>query len=357
MIMQLTRLAYVLNSFPKVSETFIANELAELAGRGIDLRVLSLRPPDEELRHGIVERAGLMRYVTYDAAAFDIELTSFRPQLIHAHFARQATAKARERAAALGIPYSFTAHRYDIYSRPPEDFHARAMAAGGIVTVAAANADYISEHFAVPRARMDIIPCGVDTDRFTPGETKLDPPHLVCVARLEPVKNHGLLLAACAELRAQGVEFRCVLVGDGKCRAELEALRTALGLEALVRFNGATEQDAVRDLLRQAAVCVLCSDSEGMPVSLMEAAACGVPAVATAVGGVPEQVQDGVTGYLVPPRDVSALSSALGRLLADAGLRRRMGEAARADALKRFSIRCQVDRMIGVWQRMLRQAA
>lgn len=353
--MELRRIAYVLNTFPKVSETFIANELAELARRGVELRMLSLRPPVDELRHGVVERAGLMRWVSYDVAGFAAELERFRPQLIHAHFARQATAKARTLATALGVPYSFTAHRYDIYSRPPEDFHERAMAAGAVITVAEANADYISSNFGVPRERIDIIPCGVDTERFTPGGEKLEPPHLVCVARLEPVKNHAVLLQACALLRSRGVPFRCVLLGDGSAQAQVEAERARLGLDDLVLMPGAAEQDEVRDWLRRSAVCVLSSDSEGMPVSLMEAAACGLPAVATAVGGVPEQILDGVTGFVVPPRNPAALADALATLLADARLRTRLGEAAHAEAQRRFSIGHQVDRMMDVWQRMLAQ--
>lgn len=351
--MELRRIGYVLNSFPKVSETFIANELAELARRGVELRVLSLRPPEDELRHGVVERAGLMRWVSYDAAGFAAVLERFRPQLIHAHFARKATAAARELAAALGVPYSFTAHRYDIYSRPPEDFHDRAMAAGAVVTVAQANADYIARHFGVPRSRLDVIPCGIDTGRFTPGGDKLDPPHLLCVARLEPVKNHAVLLQACALLRERGVPFRGVLLGDGAARARVAAERARLGLDGLVLMPGAAEQDEVRDWLRRSAVCVLSSDSEGMPVSLMEAAACGLPLVATAVGGVPEQIVEGVTGLLVPPRDPAALADALARLLADPPLRARLGAAARADAERRFSIGRQVDRMMQVWLRML----
>ncbi len=354
--MSLKRMAYVLNMFPKVSETFIANELAEVLRRGIALRVLSLRRPDEELRHGIIERAGLDRYVSYDEAGFQAELARFRPQIIHAHFARKATARARDLAADLGVPYSFTAHRYDIYSKPPKDFKARALSAGAVVTVSDANAQYIAETFGVPRGRMDIIPCGIDTERFSPGGEKADPPHIVCVARLEPVKNHALLLKACALLRDQGVPYRCVLLGDGRERTEVEAERARLRLDGNMRLEGATEQDQVRDWLRRAALCVLSSDSEGMPVSLMEAAACGVPAVATGVGGVPELVQHDETGLLVPPGDAVALAAALGQLLRDPVRRQRFGSAARQRAVERFSVTHQVDRLVEVWNRAIGEA-
>ena len=354
--MLLQRMAYVLNVFPKVSETFIANELAEVLRRGVDLRVLSLRRPSEDLRHGIIERAGLDRYVSYDEAGFRAELARFQPQIIHAHFAREATARARELAAELGVPYGFTAHRYDIYSRPPMDFQDRALSAGAVVTVSEANADYIAETFGLPRSRMDIIPCGIDTERFSPGGEKADPPYIVCVARLEPVKNHALLLQACALLRDQGVSYRCVLLGDGRARAQVEAEHARLGLNGNVRLEGAAEQDQVRNSLRRAALCVLSSNSEGMPVSLMEAAACGVPAVATAVGGVPELVQHEETGLVVPPGDSAALAAALEQLLRDPARRERYGTAARQRALARYSVTTQVDRLVEVWTRAIGEA-
>jgi glycosyltransferase involved in cell wall biosynthesis len=354
--MPVERIAYVLNVFPKISETFIANELAQVLRRGIDLRVLSLRRPEAEVRHGIIERAGLDRYVSYDETSFKAELARLRPQIIHAHFALDATARARDLAADLGIPYSFTAHGYDIYRKPPADFEARGLSAGALVTVSEANAHYIAKSFGVPRNRMDIIPCGIDIERFSPDGEKAEPPHVICIARLRPIKNHSLLLEACAVLRDRGVNYRCVLLGDGPAGAPLQAECGRLGLGTVVHFAGAAEQDQVRDWLRRAALCVLSSDSEGMPVSLMEAAACGVPVVATAVGGVPEVVQHEKTGLLVPAGDASALAAALEQLLCDPARRERYGVAARQRALERFSVITQVDRLLAVWKRAIGEA-
>jgi glycosyltransferase involved in cell wall biosynthesis len=101
---------------------------------------------------------------------------------------------------------------------------------------------------------------------------------------------------------------------------------------------------------------VLSSDSEGMPVALMEAAACGVPVVATAVGGVPDMVVEGMTGRVVPPGDPAAFAGALEELLSDPALRRRMGAAARRHAVERFSVAHQVDRLMEVWTRAIAPA-
>ncbi|PYS17224.1 MAG: hypothetical protein DMG17_10555 [Acidobacteria bacterium] len=166
--MKIQRLAYVLQIFPKLSETFIAGELAELRRRGVEVRILSLLPPRAEVQHDIVHRAGLAELTTYDVDAFPSVVRAFRPQLLHAHFATDATAKARELAARCELPFTFTAHGYDIHRKPPPDFRERALAARAVVTVSEANKAYLARTFGVPEARVRVIPCGVDTERFCP---------------------------------------------------------------------------------------------------------------------------------------------------------------------------------------------
>ena len=354
------RVAYVVNVFPKLSETFITNELAELCRRGVEVRILSLRQPDEELRHEIVAGAGLAERTVYDSREFLPVLQEFRPELLHAHFATKPTATARALAAKLGVPFIFTAHRYDIYARPPEDFADRAAAAAAVVTVSEANVRYIVNTFGVPAAHIRLIPCGVDTERFRPPDQRraegggpAEPPHIVCVARLNPFKNQQLLLEACARLQARGVQFRCVLVGDGPSRDELNRARARLGLQRVVELVGAAKQTEVLAWWRRAAIAVLTSNSEGMPVSLMEAAACGVPAVATAVGGVPELIEDGVTGFLTASGDADALAGALERLLCGPDLVARFGAAARRRVVEHFSLTRQVDRLLALWRSLV----
>jgi glycosyltransferase involved in cell wall biosynthesis len=424
------RVAYVVNVFPKLSETFIAHELAELRRRGVALRIISLRRPTEPLRHAVIARAGLDALTCYEPADFTAVLRDLRPQLIHAHFATEPAAAARGLAAELGVPFSFTAHGYDIRRKSPPDFAERAAAARAVITVSEANKHYIVETFGVPGERLHIIPCGVDTEWFRPaasprgirraerltvqGRTSgqgtaveagravssappahptpqdgavgtvrpsrrvsaqaqlcavkasgfaFEPPHvgcgeegplLVCVARQVKVKNLGLLLEACALLRNQGVRFRCVLVGDGPCRGELEAECEQFGLDDVVTFTGAQEQAQVLAWWQQADLAVLTSENEGMPVCLMEAASCGVPAVATAVGGVPELIEAGVTGLLTPPGDALAFASAVQALLEQPSQAAEMGRAARRRAVERFSLTRQVDRLLRVWTEMLR---
>jgi glycosyltransferase involved in cell wall biosynthesis len=358
-----SRIAYVVNVFPKLSETFIAGELAELLRRGVSLRVLSLRQPVESLRHDFIARAGLDKTTCYDAAKFPALLRDFKPQMLHAHFATEPTAAVRELAQESGVPFTFTAHGYDIRRKPPPDFAARAAAALAVVTVSEANARYIVKTFGVPPEHIRVIPCGVDTDQFRPVDSNdtagrrspgmEEVPWIVCVARHVRVKNLGLLLETCALLQDRGTRFRCAMIGDGPLRGELEEQRSRLGLERIVELGGAREQAQVLEWWRRASVAVLTSENEGMPVCLMEAAACGVPTVATAVGGVPELVEDGVTGFLVPPGDTPALATALQKLMQDDSLAARMGTSARRRAEARFSVRRQVDRLLFLWSSLL----
>ncbi len=351
------RIAYVVNIFPKLSETFIAGELAELRRRGVELRILSLQPPREELQHEFIHHAGLDQLVEYDVNRFADVLNTFQPDLLHAHFAKDATEKALELSAACCVPFTFTAHGYDIHRKPPPDFGRRASAARAVVTVSDANRSYIQQNFGVPREHIHVIPCGVDTGRFCPPSFRAPPPAgpplLVCVARLVTVKNLGLLLEACALLRDRDVNFRCALVGDGPLRAELEARRAGLGLEPWVEMPGAVEQSEVLRWWQRAEVGALTSANEGMPLCLMEAAACGVPVVATRVGGIPELVEDGVTGLLVPPDDARAFAGAVELLLVDQKLRHQLAGAARKRALERFSVTRQVDCLLALWDKLL----
>jgi colanic acid/amylovoran biosynthesis glycosyltransferase len=233
------------------------------------------------------------------------------------------------------------------------------MAACAVITVSQSNAAFMQRTFGLPRSHIHVIPCGVDTNEFVPRKDgpSPEPPRIVCVARQVEVKNLALLLEACALLQQRNVSFRCLMLGDGPMRKELLAKRKDLGLEALIDMPGAASQEQVLHAWQAAAVGVLTSHNEGMPVCLMEAASCGVPVVATRVGGVSEMVDHGVTGLLCDPGNAVDLSDKLEWLLSDSPLRRRMGLVARAQAMKKFSIARQADALLDVWSRSLKEAA
>ena len=221
---------------------------------------------------------------------------------------------------------------------------------------------YTHERAGIPLDKLVVIPNGVDAARFAdppppPAEWGLpdDAPVIATVARLDEQKNPMALLAAIAD--EEGLEgSRPVLAwaGDGPMRGEVEREVARLGLGDRVRLLGRIAD--VRPLLGRADVFVLASRWEGMPNCVLEAMAAGLPVVATSVGGCPELVEHGETGYLVDPGDTSALSGALCRLLDDADLRLRMGRAARARVRKRFSLDAMAEANVRLYEALSRGA-
>jgi glycosyltransferase involved in cell wall biosynthesis len=183
-------------------------------------------------------------------------------------------------------------------------------------------------------ARTLVIPNAVDVAAAPRSTHAGDPPRIVAVGRLQRPKDFVTLVRA-----LQGVPagtFEMVLVGEGPDRRRVEQEIVGLGLADRVHLYG--ECHDVRDLLAGSDVFVLSSNSEGMPLSVLEAMAAGLPVVASRVGGVPELVADGVTGILVAPGDEEELTAALRRLLDDPALRRRLGDAGRRRAKEHFDL-------------------
>ncbi|HEY8487907.1 MAG TPA: glycosyltransferase, partial [Thermaerobacter sp.] len=240
--------------------------------------------------------------------------------------------------------------------------------AAAVITVSAHDYREGLRHGLFDPRRAVVIPNGVaDPRQAKPGPGGGSPSsstlRIVMVARFEPPKDHATLLRAVALLDGHGhlVDGRgplghpnhdwvVELAGDGPALPEAVALARRMGIDHRVRFRGACPHGA--GAFQDAAVAVLCTRREGLPLTVLEAMAAGVPVVATAVGGVPEAVRHGVTGFLVPPGDPAAVARYLATLLADPALRRRMGAAARA----RYEAHYTVDRMVAATLAVYRAA-
>ena len=191
-----------------------------------------------------------------------------------------------------------------------------------------------------PRQRRGFIGNGIDLSRFQAGPRRRadgTPIVIVCVARLEPVKNHAMLLEAAHVLKGRGERFRLWLVGEGPLRGALEDECRRLGLEDVVEFLG--YRDDVPALLAAADIGVLTSIKEGLPRAAVEAMAARLPVVATRVSGTREAVRHGVTGFTVPLGDSDALAAALTMLIGDRALRERLGARGRRVAVEEYDER------------------
>ena len=263
-----------------------------------------------------------------------------RPTIVNIHFLSEQTLYFLLLAPLFGYRIVLSVHGSDVMAPAPAwrdrlpDFLRRADA----VTVV--SRPLMERVLAVPGvapAKVHLIANGIDTDFWSPGGTAPAPPHptIVAVGRLEPVKGFDVLLEALAILRRSIPALRLCLIGDGREMPRLAAQAEALDLGDAVAFTGKLDAQGVRERLRSATAYVQPSRSEGMPLALLEAMACGLSAVATRVGGVPDVLVEG-TGLLVPPEDPAALAGALAWLLARPEQARTLGQAASARA-RQFS--------------------
>src|SRR5690606_13815125 len=175
-----------------------------------------------------------------------------------------------------------------------------------------------------------IVRCGVDTSVFQPSSDRrarsAGPLRIVCNGTFYEVKGHRYLIAACRLLAKWGVEFRCRMIGDGPLRDQLEQLAHQEGVADCIEWLGHLPRHDVANQLRWASVLVApsipasCGRREGIPVVLMEAMASGVPVIASRISGIPELIEHGETGLLVPPRDPQRLAEAMQLLHFDAEL-------------------------------------
>lgn len=193
-------------------------------------------------------------------------------------------------------------------------------------------------------SKLRVVRCGVDGSRFCPGSTapaRVEPRlNVLTVGRLVPQKGHGVLLEALATLLRQGIDLHLTVVGDGPRATALRRLARKLRVAGHVSWIGAVGQDQIRAFYRSADVFCLASFDEGVPVVLMEAMACEVPVVATRITGIPELVEDQVSGLLVPPARPDLLAQALSSVLRDDVLQRQLGAAGRERVLDAYDPRC-----------------
>jgi glycosyltransferase involved in cell wall biosynthesis len=431
----MTRIGYIIRSYPRLSQTFIVNEILALEQIGVDLHLFPIADPREpivqaqvgevrapvdyleaatrrpraaiaaeHLRALLAAPMGYLRalsyvlrrkdldagytsatrfecfaYAVYLARRLRREARAGRPIAhLHAHFAHDPALVALLVQKLTGISYSFTAHARDLVQIPPRSLNERIDRATVMLTCSGTNLDYVNEVVPAPlRAKVRLIHHGVNLDGFQPAagrrgdgamenddvvhwpthplahpeEAPTHPlahspaPLMLSVGRLVEKKGFPDLVEACARLKAAGRRLRCEIYGEGPLAAELAAQIARLGLEDTVILAGARSQRELVPIFQQADLFALApfvtddGDRDGIPNVLVEAMACGLPVVSTAVAGIPELVRPGANGVLVPPRDVAALAEALATLIDAPERREAMGKAARQTVVEGFDLR------------------
>lgn len=258
---------------------------------------------------------------------------------VHAHWASYPGTVAYLVHQISGLPFSISAHAYDIYM-VPRMLPAKLQAARFVVTCAKANATFLQQLAGAEVQHKIIVSYhGVDVSRFAPapvGSKSSGPLRIVSCGQLERYKGMHLLVEACAALQRQGIAFQCFIIGEGLQRRQLERQIARLQLTANVHLLGSRPHAEVAELYRTADIFVLASELAGksrrrdvIANVIVEAMAAGLPVVVSNIPGVEELVDDGVTGHVVPPNRAEGFARAIGKLAEHPEARARLGAAAR----------------------------
>lgn len=404
------RVAYIVRSFPRLSQTFILNEILELERQGADVRIFAMTDPRESIVQDGVQRlrapveildgarprisvavdhlraagrsplrylktlaeitrrsdidAGYVTASRFACFAHAVHLArilgrpSCRVTHVHAHFAHDPTLVALLLNRLTGVPFSFTAHARDLYQTAPRVIGERIAAARAAITCCQANLELMTRVAPVDaRDKVRVVHNGVDLNAFRPPEARRSSqvPLVVSIGRLVEKKGFLDLVAACDRLRRAGHRFRCEIYGDGPLRAAIEASIVEAGLAEHVTLPGSRSHDELREVLRRADLFALTpfvtsdGDRDGIPTVLIEAMACGLPVVTTPVCGIPDAVVHGESGLLAPQHDVATITAHLASLLTDASLREGLGCRAREVARRGYDLRVEARRLAGVF--------
>ena len=375
------RVAFVLKGYPRLSETFIAQEILALERRGLDILIVSLRHPTDKAIHPVhrqiaAERLYLPEYLYQEPLrvwrgwrkarrlpGYQAALRAWLGDLwrdktpnrirrfgqalvlaaelpgdidrLHAHFIHTPASVTRYAAVLRGLEWSVSAHAKDIWTTPDWEKREKLAEASWAVTCTETGHRHLAG-VAPDQRRVALCYHGLDLTNFprpVPRRAGADGAvTILSVGRAVAKKGYDDLLAALA-LLPQSLEWRLVHIGGGALVSRLKAQAERLGLAGCVEWRGARPQLDVLAAYREADIFVLASkiapdgDRDGLPNVLMEAQSQGLACVATSLAGIPELIEDEATGLLVPPADPVALAAALSRLIGDPALRARLGAA------------------------------
>lgn len=350
-----SRIFFITDSFPTISQIFISREILELEKRNVDICVYSIHRPKDMIHHDINRKlkadiiytedinSGKMmkmlchisylltspiRYLSayktsrvsdlpglrYKFSQLPLickKIEHFQPHHIHCHFGREGMLYGWLVSKILNIPFSVTLHGSDILIDPYKNLGIVLHDAEKVICVSENIRNCLIEKFSISTDKIHVIRCGVALDEFHFTPDLPESLKILSVARLHPVKGLNFLVEACEILSRRDVDFECTIYGEGPERDNLEHLINERKLGQYIKLPGAIANEKLADIYTKHSLVVLPSVSEGLPVVLMEAMASGRPIVASNVGGVSEIVEHDVNGLLVEPGNPAKLAAAI----------------------------------------------
>jgi glycosyltransferase involved in cell wall biosynthesis len=411
-VFQTLKVAYLLGTFPQLTQTFVTREIFWIREHSVETHVFSLFSPKsipvDKLAKELQPNVRYSPYLSwviikaqfyflrrrpqryFRALAKTIRYTYREPKMllralalfpksvyfarkmeelevnhIHAHFITLAAIAASIASDLLGITFTLHAHAVGLFKRNHQSVRRQMEDASRIVTISSYHRDHIAD--LCPRIKLDdigIVYCSLDTDHFRPlfKQSGDGPIHILSIGRLIEKKGFEYLVDACAVLAESGLPFQCHIVGDGPLQEALQARIDDHGLQDQVTLLGALEQAQVLELYQKSDIfvlaCIVADDGnrDGLPVVLIEAMSCELPVITTPVTGIIDLVQHGQSGLLVKERDIFALAEALQKLIKDEQIRRQLGKQARQKVLKDFQIQRSTAKLAAIFRKAVSSA-
>jgi glycosyltransferase involved in cell wall biosynthesis len=393
------RILYVLHEFPKLSESFITNEIYELNRRGHDIAVFSITRPSDKIFHTetealdipirygstpspsllVTELRRVLTFRLFKRGLFlddpihhaywlhlGLEILDFIDDYggvdqIHTHFAAPNRQGAVYAAGHHRVPCTVTAHSYEIFS-PPSRRRLRRLCSrfDHIVVPSEYNRDYLRRKFGI-KTDISVVPATTRVDKFEPSHGSV-PGRVLSVARLVEKKGHEYAIDAVAQLHDQGYEVEYHIIGTGPREDILRARVRERGITDAVTFLGNVTDERLKTELHDAALfvlpCVIASDGDRdvAPVAIKEAMAAQTACISTNISAIPELITHGHDGLLVESRDTDALAAAMGQLLDDPIQRRRIAANGRETVQNKFDISSSVGTLLDVFERVQRDS-
>jgi len=403
-------LGMILKGYPRISESFISNEILLLEQQGIPIHIFSMRHPRESFSHESVKQIkarvdylpqsilmALPQLLFYNLSLalkrpgpyLRAILVAFRRFLrthksatikhllqagylvqkllpgsqvihLHAHFAHSPSSVAMFASQLSGIDFSFTGHAKDIYTSNPLQLKEKMAKARFVVTCTEYNRRHLSTLVGNGNVALYRMYHGIDLGLFTGGDSRtnpVEPYHLVTVARLVPKKGLPTVYRALKRLQQEGVDFQHTLIGDGDDLNEVLALIRDLGLSDSCKWVGTLAHEHVLDYYRRSDLFVLgCEqaangDRDGIPNVFVESLAMGLPVVGTRLSAIPELIWDGKTGLLVQPGDDEEMARAMQRILTDTQLREQIISSGKKRVRQAFNNRVLIKDLFSVYQK------
>ena len=395
-------IAYLVNQYPKLSHSFIRREIAALEQAGHTVERYSIRasmegevePNDcaelerthvilrqgivalcfatlrqlarsplstfgalgQAMRLGLSSERGVFRHLIYlvEACWLARALRSTAAQHLHAHFGTNSATVAMLCRTLGGPGFSFTVHGPEEFDKPLSiGMPSKIATASAVVAISSFGRSQLMRWSeASCWNRLHVVRCGLDERFLTPQPTAVPGDRrLVCVGRLCEQKGQLLLVQACHLLRLRGVAFALALVGDGPMRSSIEEAVDRLDLRKFVTITGWADEERVREEIAASRCLVLPSFAEGLPVVIMEAMALGRPVISTYIGGIPELVKPGESGWLVPAGDSDALAEAMQQAIeASPEQLAEMGRSGRQAVLSRHDVQKEAAKLAALFE-------